>query len=70
MHRRRKVDEKSCACVTPAGTSNELDVLNKWEENTLTSSRIRTGTSKDKSYTKIIRVHRGNGFEDGNETGR
>ena len=32
MHRRRKVDEKSC--VTPAGTSNELDVQNKWEENT------------------------------------
>ena len=31
MHRRRKVDEKSC--VTPAGTSNELDVQNKWEEN-------------------------------------
>ena len=31
-HRRRKVDEKSCA--TPAGTSNELDVQNEWEENT------------------------------------
>ena len=28
MHRRRKVDEKSC--VTLAGTSNELDVQNKW----------------------------------------
>ena len=34
MHRRRKVDEKSC--VTPTGTSNELDVQNKWEENTHT----------------------------------
>ena len=31
-HRRRKVDEKSC--VTPAGTSNKLDVQNEWEENT------------------------------------
>ena len=31
---RRKVDEKSC--VTPAGTSNELDVQNGWEENTHT----------------------------------
>ena len=31
-HRRRKVDEKSC--VTPAGTSNEPDVQNEWEENT------------------------------------
>ena len=30
--RHRKVDEKSC--VTPAGTSNELDVQNEWEENT------------------------------------
>ena len=30
--RERKVDEKSC--VTPAGTSNELDVQNEWEENT------------------------------------
>ena len=32
--RRKKVDEKSC--VTPAGTSNELDVQNEWEENTHT----------------------------------
>ena len=24
------------SCVTPAGTSNELDVQNKWEENTYT----------------------------------
>ena len=28
----KKVDEKSC--VTPAGTSNEFDVQNEWEENT------------------------------------
>ena len=28
------MDEKSC--VTPAGTSNELDVQNEWEENTHT----------------------------------
>ena len=34
MHRRRNVDDKSC--VTQAGTSNELDVQNKWEENTHT----------------------------------
>ena len=32
QHHRKKVDEKSC--VTPAGTSNELDVQNEWEENT------------------------------------
>ena len=31
MHRRKKVDD-----VTPAGTSNELDVQNEWEENTHT----------------------------------
>ena len=33
-HRRRKVNEK--LCVTPAGTSNEVDVQNKREENTHT----------------------------------
>ena len=26
------------SCVTPAGTSNELDVQNEWEENTLVVS--------------------------------
>ena len=36
MHRKRKVDKKSC--VTPAGISNELDVQNKWEENTHTNT--------------------------------
>ena len=35
---RKKVDEKSC--VTPAGTSNELDVQNEWEENTHTHTKI------------------------------
>ena len=36
-HRRRKVHEKSCVTFLlcdPAGTSNELEVQNKWEENT------------------------------------
>ena len=42
-HRRRKVDEKSC--VTPAGTSNELDVQNKWEENTHTHHPLRALTN-------------------------
>ena len=37
-HRRRKVDEKSC--VTPAGTSNELDVQNDWEENNKCGTRL------------------------------
>ena len=32
MHRRKKMDEKSC--VTPAGTS--IDIQNEWEENTHT----------------------------------
>ena len=40
MHRRRKVDEKSCVafllCVAPAGTSNELAVQKKMEEDTHT----------------------------------
>ena len=38
-HRRRKVDEKSC--VTPAGTPNEFDVQNKWEEKTQTHNTFR-----------------------------
>ena len=33
-HRRSKVVAKSC--VTPAGSSNEFDVQNKWEEKTHT----------------------------------
>ena len=37
-HRRKKVDEKSC--VTPASTSNELDVQNEWEENTQTHTYL------------------------------
>ena len=28
------------SCVTPAGTSNELDVQNEWEENTHTHHGI------------------------------
>ena len=32
MHRRKRV----VLLVTPAGTFNELDVQNKWEENTHT----------------------------------
>ena len=40
-HRRKKVDEKSC--VTPAGTSNELDVQNEWEENTHTHTYTPSG---------------------------
>ena len=31
-HRRKKMDHKSC--VTLAGTSNEFNVHDKWEENT------------------------------------
>ena len=41
-HHRNKVDEKSCvtflACVTPAGTS--IDVQNEWEENTHTHTGV------------------------------
>ena len=51
MHRRRKMEDKSrvwpSSCVTPAGTSNEHDVQNKWEEkthtNTTHSSRVLSG---------------------------
>ena len=40
MHRRKKVDEKSCVtfllCDPGCGTSSELDVQNEWRENTHT----------------------------------
>ena len=29
------------SCVTPAGTSNELDVQNEWEENTHTHTHTK-----------------------------
>ena len=45
-HRRKKVNEKSC--VTPAGTSNELDVQNEWEENTHTHTHTHTKRKKNK----------------------
>ena len=31
------------SCVTPAGTSNELDVQNGWEENTHTHTHTHIG---------------------------
>ena len=49
MHRRKKVDEKSC--VTLAGTSNDLDVQNKWEENTHTThNNIIVGLRKKEKW--------------------
>ena len=39
-YRRRNMDEKSC--VTPAGTSNEFDVQNKWGKNTDTHTHSHT----------------------------
>ena len=33
------------SCVTPAGTSNELDVQNEWEENTHTHTHKLQGRS-------------------------
>ena len=36
------------SCVTPAGTSNELDVQNEWEENTHNTD---TSTQKDKKMS-------------------
>ena len=66
MHRRKKVDEKSCVispCVTSAGTSNELDVQNKWEENTHTSRPSEHSPVKGKKcqnvcvFQKIIIIY-------------
>ena len=44
------------SCVTPAGTSNELDVQNEWEENTHTHTHTDYG---DEKYT----ISRGGGRE-------
>ena len=59
MHRRRKVDEKSCVtfllCDTGCGTSNELDVQNKWEENTHTHMYISTAAGSNASLQKQAR---------------
>ena len=33
-HAPQKNPVRPSSCVTPAGTSNELDVQNEWEENT------------------------------------
>ena len=47
MHRRRKVDEKSCVifrlCDPPAGTSNELDV----QKNGKKTQKTHTHTLED-----------------------
>ena len=39
------------SCVTPAGTSNELDVQNEWEENTHTHTHTMQGFSYSNDYT-------------------
>ena len=49
-HRRRKVDEKSC--VTPAGTSNELDVQSRM--NGKKTCILCTGLLQ--YYYKIVRT--------------
>ena len=49
------------SCVTPAGTSDELDVQNEWEENTHTHTHTyincHAGTPPDKNKTKTFSVH-------------
>ena len=45
------------SCVTPAGTSNELDVQNEWEENTTHTLSIQresgNGTKNTKKNTRV-----------------
>ena len=46
------MDDKSC--VTPAGTSSELDVQNKREENTvITSTTVHVELFKEKYYYRL-----------------
>ena len=48
------------SCMTPAGTSNELDVQNEWDENTHTRNiHIRCGKSVeflDYPYSQFYRL--------------
>ena len=46
-------------CVTPAGTSNELDVQNGWEENTHTHGTARTQDQSTSSYRCNVLRHTG-----------
>ena len=42
------------SCVTPAGTSNELDVQNEWEETHTHRLAIAIRSPKDKCVTIVI----------------
>ena len=47
------------SCVTPAGTSNELDVQNEWEENTHTHTRKQGGEHKVlRAQVRFVQVER------------
>ena len=39
------------SCVTPAGSSNELDVQNEWEENTHTHTHTHTSVAPDQKFS-------------------
>ena len=52
--RRRKAEKY---CVTPAGTSNELDVQNEWEENTHTHRHNATGEEFSFNQSARHRTH-------------
>ena len=42
------------SCVTLAGTSNELDVQNEWEENTRIHTLYSTKLHFDKAGDKVL----------------
>ena len=48
----------TCSCVAPAGTSNELDVQNEWEEKTHTQFVTLTADGPKSENTRVIRVTR------------
>ena len=45
------------SCVTPAGTSNELDVQNKWEDGT---QHIHTRYIKDSKPSVVCNISQSN----------
>ena len=41
------------SCVTPAGTSNELDVQNEWEENTHTHTQSSVSRANSSGHVYL-----------------
>ena len=55
MHRRKKVDEKSCVTFLLCDPGTSIDVQTEWEENTHTHTRhYTTMGTRSKTFEKCI----------------